>query len=224
MIKLQNLTKKFPDGTVALADINFEINDGEFIFIVGPSGAGKTTLFKLLDREYLSDTGSIIIDDKDLGKLKGQEIVKHRRHLGIVFQDLKLLLTKNVFENIALTLEVAGVKEKEIKERVNAVLSKVDLANFAFQFPAQLSGGELQRVAIARAIVTNPKYVIADEPTGNVDPANVWSIMKLLKLINDSGTTVIVATHNVEVVDMLDKRVIRLENGRMVKDKKGKYR
>ena len=209
---------------MALADINFEINDGEFIFIVGPSGAGKTTLFKLLDREYLSDTGSIIIDDKDLGKLKGQEIVKHRRHLGIVFQDLKLLLTKNVFENIALTLEVAGVKEKEIKERVNAVLSKVDLANFAFQFPAQLSGGELQRVAIARAIVTNPKYVIADEPTGNVDPANVWSIMKLLKLINDSGTTVIVATHNVEVVDMLDKRVIRLENGRMVKDKKGKYR
>jgi len=224
MIKAQNLTKKFPDGTVALTDINFEINDGEFIFIVGPSGAGKTTLFKLLNREYLPDSGTIVFDEKDLGKLKGAEVVKHRRNLGIIFQDLKLLPTKNVFENVALSLEVVGTKDKEIKEKVDAVLSKVDMGSYVSQFPAQLSGGELQRVAIARAIVTSPKYIIADEPTGNVDPANAWAIMKLLKVINDEGTTIIVATHNAEVVDLFDRRVIRLEGGRIVKDKKGKYR
>lgn len=224
MIKIQNLTKKFPDGTVALSDINLEITDGEFVFIVGPSGAGKTTLFKLLNREYLADGGAIIFDDKDLAKLKTNEVVSHRRSLGIIFQDLKLLVNKTVFENIALSLEVLNKKPAEIKEKVLESLVKVDLAGHAEMFPAQLSGGELQRVAIARAIVSSPKYLFADEPTGNVDPATAWSIIKLLGNINKAGTTVLVATHNAEAVDVLEKRVVRLEDGRIVKDRKGKYR
>lgn len=224
MIKIQNLTKKFPDGTIALSGVNLEISDGEFVFVVGPSGAGKTTLFKLLNREYLPDSGSIIFDDKDLSKFKTKEVVNHRRSLGVVFQDLKLLVNKTVFENIALSLEVLNKKPIEIKEKVLESLNKVDLAGHVWMFPAQLSGGELQRVAIARAIVSNPKYLFADEPTGNVDPATAWSIIKLLGNINKSGTTVLVATHNVEAVDVLEKRVVRLEDGRIVKDKKGKYR
>jgi cell division transport system ATP-binding protein len=224
MIKIQNLTKKFPGPVTALADLNLEIADGEFMFLVGPSGAGKTTLFRLLNRELLPDSGAIIFDGQDLSRLKRGQVALHRRKLGLVFQDLKLLPTKTVFENIAVTLEIAGVKEKEIKEKVETALQKVDLSGHAFHFPAQLSGGELQRVAIARAVVNSPKYIFADEPTGNVDPANVWGIMKLLKRLNDAGATVIVATHNVEVVDFFDKRVVRLENGRVVKDGKGKYR
>ncbi|MDO8514894.1 MAG: ATP-binding cassette domain-containing protein [bacterium] len=224
MIKIQDLTKKFPDGTIALSDINLEISDGEFVFVVGPSGAGKTTLFKILNREYLPDSGSIIFDGKDLIKFKNKETVNHRRTLGIVFQDLKLLVNRTVFENIAVSLEVLGVKDKEITEKVLAALVKVNLSGHAEMFPAQLSGGELQRVAIARAIVSTPKYLFADEPTGNVDPATAWSIIKLLGDINKSGTTVLVATHNSEVVDVLEKRVVRLEDGRIVKDRKGKYR
>jgi cell division transport system ATP-binding protein len=224
MIKILGLSKKFPDGTIALADVNLEVADGEFVFVVGSSGAGKTTLFRLLNREFLPDTGTIILDGRDLAKLKSREVALYRRGLGMVFQDSKLLPTKTVFENIAVTLEIAGIQEKDIKEQVENVLKKVDLNNHAWQFPAQLSGGELQRVAIARAVVNNPKYVLADEPTGNVDPANAWGIMKLLKRLNDAGATVIVATHNAEAVDLFDKRVIRLEDGRIIKDGKGKYR
>lgn len=223
MIKLTDVLKKFPDGTTAIADITFQISDGEFLFLVGPSGSGKTTLLKLFLRDFLPTSGEIIIDDQDLAKLKAKEIVALRRKIGFVFQDLKLLPTKNIFENIALTLEILGKKPPEIKEEVAAALKMVDLTDFAQMFPAQLSGGELQRVAIARSIIGNPRYLIADEPTGNVDPANVWSIIKLLNKINSQGTTVIVATHDTEVVDSLKKRVIRLSAGRLVSDKKGKY-
>ncbi|MEK7565893.1 MAG: cell division ATP-binding protein FtsE [Patescibacteria group bacterium] len=223
MIKLFDVLKRFPDGTTALADVTFEVADGEFLFLVGPSGAGKTTLLKLLIRDFLPTSGEINIDGQNLSTFKAKEIVTLRRKIGFIFQDLKLLPTRNVFENIALALEVMGGKQAQIKEEVISTLKMVDLLDFSENFPAQLSGGELQRVAIARSIVGNPQYLLADEPTGNVDPANVWSIIKLLNKINSRGTTVIVATHDTEVVDSLKKRVIRLSAGRIVSDKKGKY-
>lgn len=223
MIKFDEVTKKFPDGTVALADISLEIADKEFIFLVGPSGAGKTTFFKLIIKDFIPDAGNIFVDELDVVKAKEKQIVALRRSIGFVFQDLKLLNNRNVFENVALPLEVLGWKNVAIKEAVESALKKVGLGNHHDQFPAQLSGGELQRVAIARSIVGNPKYLFADEPTGNIDPANTWSVIKLLDKINADGTTVIVATHDTEVVNSLKKRVIKLDGGRIIGDKKGKY-
>ncbi len=224
MIKFSDVSKKFPDGTIALAEINLEIPTGEFIFLVGPSGCGKTTFLKLLIRDFLPTSGEILIDDKNLTKIKSQGIVALRRSCGFVFQDLKLLSARTVFENVALSLEVMDKKLSEIQDEVSFALKSVNLENYANMFPAQLSGGELQRVAIARAIVGHPQYLFADEPTGNVDPDNIWSIMKILDEINQSGTTLIVATHDAEVVDSLKKRVVRLDKGKIISDKKGKYK
>lgn len=224
MIKFENVIKKFPDGTVAVNNINFEISDGEFAFLVGPSGSGKTTILRLLIRDLPATCGKITVDEHVLEKISSGKITQLRRKIGCVFQDLKLLFDRSVFENVALSLWVLGRKQAEIKQEVEEKLALVDLVDQKDFFPAQLSGGELQRVAIARALAGNPKYLLADEPTGNVDEANAWKIVKILDKINKAGTTVLMATHNSEIVDTLNKRVIRLEDGHVVSDKKGKYR
>lgn len=224
MIKLDKVVKKFPDGTVALASVDLEISDGEFVFLVGPSGAGKTTVFRLLLREMVPSAGQITVDEHNLIKIPSGGVVQLRRKIGCVFQDLKLLPDRSVFENVALSLWVLGKNDQEVTDQTREKLSLVGLADKADFFPAQLSGGELQRAAIARALAGDPKYLLADEPTGNVDDANAWKIVKILDKINKSGTTVIMATHNGEIVDTLNRRVVRLEDGHIVSDKKGKYR
>ncbi len=225
MIKFADVSKKFPDGTAALADINFECADGEFVFLVGPSGAGKTTFLRLILRDFLPSSGEITVGDWKLVKMKAGDIVRLRRDIGFVFQDLKLLWDRNVYENVALSLEILGEKEKKIKDDVREALELVGMGEHLGMFPAQLAGGELQRVALARALVGNPRYILADEPTGNVDPANSWAIIKILEKANKAGITIIMVTHNADIVDSLEKRVLRLENGRIVSDKKGaKYR
>ncbi|MBI4099674.1 cell division ATP-binding protein FtsE [Candidatus Microgenomates bacterium] len=224
MIKFEQVSKKFPDGTVAVNNLNFQIDDGEFVFLVGPSGAGKTTVLRLLIKEFLPSSGKITVDEHELGKISGGKISELRRKIGCVFQDLKLLSDRSVFENVALSLWVLGKKPSEIASEVTDKLELVGLADQKDFFPAQLSGGELQRVAIARALAGDPKYLLADEPTGNVDEANAWKIVKILDKINKAGTTVLMATHNIEIVDTLNKRVIRIEDGHIISDKKGKYR
>ncbi len=224
MIKFDEVTKKFPDGTTAVSNVSFEVNDGEFVFLVGPSGAGKTTLLRLLIKDLLPTSGTIIVDEHNIPKISGGKIAELRRKIGCVFQDLKLLSDRSVFENVALSLWVLGKKKEEIKSEVEEKLSLVGLSNQKDFFPAQLSGGELQRVAIARALAGDPKYLLADEPTGNVDEANAWKIVKILDKINKAGTTVLMATHNIEIVDTLNRRVIRIEDGHVISDKKGKYR
>lgn len=224
MIKFANVSKKFPDGTTAVDNSSFEIEDGEFVFLVGPSGAGKTTILRLLIKELEPNLGEITVDEHQLKKLSSGKITELRRKVGVVFQDLKLLSDRNVYENIALSLWVLGKKENEIKDEVLEKLKLVGLEGQEKFFPSQLSGGEMQRVAIARALAGGPKYLLADEPTGNVDEANTWKIMKILDKVNKGGTTIIMATHNSEIVDTLNKRVIRLEDGHIISDKKGKYR
>jgi cell division transport system ATP-binding protein len=224
MIKFTGVTKKYPDGTVAVANVSFEIADGEFVFFVGPSGAGKTTLLRMLVKDMAPTSGEILVDEHDLSKVKDHQVLDLRRKIGFVFQDLKLLPDRSVFENIALSLWVLGKSGKDVQSEVNEKLKLVGLEGKGEFFPAQLSGGELQRVAIARALAGDPKYLIADEPTGNVDDANAWKIMKILDRVNKSGITVIMATHNTEIVDTMDKRVVRLEDGHLASDKKGKYR
>lgn len=224
MIKFANVSKKFPDGTTAVDNSSFEIEDGEFVFLVGPSGAGKTTILRLLIKELEPNSGEITVDEHQLKKLSSGKITELRRKVGVVFQDLKLLSDRNVYENIALSLWVLGKKENEIKDEVLEKLKLVGLEGQEKFFPSQLSGGEMQRVAIARALAGDPKYLLADEPTGNVDEANTWKIMKILDKVNKGGTTIIMATHNSEIVDTLNKRVIRLEDGHIISDKKGKYR
>lgn len=224
MIKFNTVTKKFPDGTVALDNVSFEVQDGEFVFLVGPSGAGKTTLLRLLLKEYEPSSGEIVIDEHNLKKLGGGKITELRRKIGVVFQDLKLLTDRSVYENIALSLWILGKNDKEVREEVLEKLKLVGLEDQEKFFPSQLSGGEMQRVAIARALVGQPKYLLADEPTGNVDDANTWKIMKILDKVNKAGTTVLMATHNSEIVDTMNKRVVRLEGGHVISDKKGKYR
>lgn len=224
MIKFDSVTKKFPDGTVALSDVSFEINDGEFVFLVGPSGAGKTTVFRLILHNFLANSGNITIDEHDLKKISGGKVTQLRKKIGCVFQDLKLLPDRSVLENVALSLWVLGKTAKEVEIESREKLDLVGLSGKADFFPAQLSGGELQRAAIARALAGDPKYLLADEPTGNVDDENGWKIVKILEKINEDGTTVVMATHNPEIVDKLNKRVIRLSEGKVVSDKKGKYR
>lgn len=224
MIKFEGVSKKFPDGTVAVADINLEVADGEFVFLVGPSGAGKTTLLRLLIHDLLPSGGSVTVDEHNVGKISGGKITQLRRKIGYVFQDLKLLADRSVFENVALSLWVLGKKPSEISLEVLEKLTLVGLADQKDFFPAQLSGGELQRVAIARALAGDPKYLLADEPTGNVDDDNAWKIVKILDKINQAGTTVLMATHNADIVNQLNKRVVRIEGGKVVSDKKGKYR
>lgn len=224
MIKFEAVGKKFGNGVNALSDINLFIDDGEFVFIVGPSGAGKTTFFRLLTKEILPTTGQISVDELNLDKLPKSRIPLLRRRVATAFQDIKLINERTIRENVGLVLEILNKPEKEIKKETEKTLELVGLANRAELFPLQLSGGELQRAAIARAMVAKPSILLADEPTGNLDPTTSWEILKLLGEINKTGVTVIIATHNAEIVNNLKKRVIFLSQGKVVKDEKeGKY-
>jgi len=224
MIYFDKVSKIYHDDSVALENITFTVEPQEFLSIVGHSGAGKTTLLKLLLAEDKPTEGKVFFGSTDIHSLSQDEIPHYRRKIGVVFQDFRLLPAKNVFENIAFSMEAAGKTDEEIEADVPHVLELVDLANKAWNFPNELSGGEKQRVAIARAIVNQPDIVIADEPTGNLDPVNTYDIVQILKKINDLGTTVILATHNKGVIDSLGRRVIAMEQGRIVRDdKEGRY-
>ena len=221
---MNGVDKKYRRSTTALRDINVKVNQGEFVYIVGPSGAGKSTFIKLLYREEKATAGTIKVGKFDLNKLRRRDIPMLRRSIGVVFQDYKLLPKKTVFENVAYAMHVIGEKPRDIKKRVPEVLDLVGLKHKMRSFPHQLSGGEQQRLAIARAIVNNPKVLIADEPTGNLDPEISWEIMQLLERINLQGTTILMATHNKQIVDTLRHRVIAIENGRIVRDEEeGEY-
>lgn len=224
LIEMKGVAKKYHRSTTALRDINVSINPGEFVYIVGPSGAGKSSFIKLLYREEKVSAGTFKVGEFNLTKMKKRQIPILRRSIGVVFQDYKLLPKKTVFENVAYAMQVIGEKPREIKKRVPEVLELVGLKHKMRSFPDQLSGGEQQRVAIARAIVNNPKVLIADEPTGNLDPEISWEIMQLLERINLQGTTVLMATHNKQIVDNLRHRVIAIEEGRIVRDEEeGEY-
>jgi len=214
MIIFQKVTKRFGDGTLALDQVSFQIKESEFVFLIGPSGAGKTTVMKLLRREMIPSEGTILIKDKNLNELEPKDIPALRRNLSMCYQDFKLLNDRTVAENVGLSLDIAGVAEPEKIDRVKAVLKKVNLDKKGNFFPIQLSGGELQRVGIARAIVGKPQVILADEPTGNLDPEAAFEILKLFKEINLAHTTVIIATHNVELVDKFKERVIELKHGK----------
>lgn len=223
MIKFERVSKKFGD-IVALRSVSFEIKPGEFVFITGPSGAGKTTIVRLILKEILPSEGKIEVFGEDFEKLPPKKLPQYRQKLGVVFQDYKLLGDRTVFENVALPLEVEKKEKKEIEKTVKEVLELVGLLDRQDLFPLQLAGGELQRTCLARAVAGNPKILIADEPTGNLDPTTSWQIVKLLKKINKMGTTVIMATHNVDIVDSLKERVIKIDKGEVLKDEKeGKY-
>ena len=225
MIVLDHVTMQYPTGKKALDDITFHINKGEFVFIVGSSGSGKTTLIKLLLKEIKPTAGDIQLDGKLYSKLKRKEIPLLRRKIGVVFQDFRLLKDRTVFENVAFAQQVIERPMKEIRREVPAMLTMVGLADQYKQYPKQLSGGEQQRVAVARAIVNQPEVILADEPTGNLDYQNSLEIMQLLEEINRRGTTVVVVTHNREIVDLMQKRVIRLKKGKIVSDvEKGGYK
>lgn len=219
MIVFESVTKKF-GSSVALDDISLEIKQGEFVFIVGPSGAGKSTLLRILTRELLPTSGKVYLDKKDLTKLPHKEIPNLRRRVGVVFQDFKLLDERTVFENVALSLEVRGKNNKEIEKGVEHILKLVEIWDKRNLFPRQLSGGEAQRTAIARAIVGKPDVLLADEPTGDLDPKTAWGVIQLLNEINSWGTTIIMATHNQEIVNTLKRRVVVLKSGKIVKDSK----
>ncbi|MBI1839093.1 MAG: ATP-binding cassette domain-containing protein [Candidatus Colwellbacteria bacterium] len=223
MINFQNVSKRY-NGYQALIDVNFKIIPQEFVSIVGRSGAGKSTVVKLLIAEDRPTSGRVTFGRYDVSKLKYRDLPELRRHIGTVFQDFRLLHSKNVYENVAFALEVAGRPEKDIDDLVKSVLDLVDLGSKGKNFVHELSGGEKQRVAIARAMVNRPDVIIADEPTGNLDPFNTLAIINLLTKINELGTTVILATHNKDIVNQLGRRVILLENGRLMRDEeKGKY-
>lgn len=218
MILLSNVTKTYPNGSTALDDVSFFVERGEFVFIVGPSGAGKSTLIKLLMHEETPTSGQVIINNKDIGKLKRREVPYLRRSMGVVFQDFRLLSNKTVFENVAFAMDIIGASRREIRKQVPNVLSLVGLSHKAKSYPGELSGGEQQRVALARALVNNPAFLIADEPTGNLNPKVAMEIMELLDNINKRGTTVIMATHAKDIVDTMKKRVIAIEDGKIVRD------
>lgn len=218
MIIFQNVTKAYSHGTVALDKVSFKIQPGEFVSIVGRSGAGKSTIIKMLIGEEKPTKGQIFFGTYEVTKLKSSELPELRRHIGVIFQDFRLLMKKTVFENVAFALEVAGRPQSEINEYVPQVLDMVGLKGKEKNFPAELSGGERQRVAIARAMINRPDVLIADEPTGNLDPYNTWEVVKLLTKINELGSTVILATHDKEIVNSLGQRVITLENGMVIKD------
>jgi len=224
MIRLENVTKVYPNGVKALDDVSFEIEKGAFVFIVGSSGSGKSTLLKLLMKEINPTSGKLHIEDKDITKLRRSKIPKLRRSIGVVFQDFRLLEKMTIYNNVAFTLKVTEAPIRTIRRNVPMVLSLVGLSQKANMHPKQLSGGEQQRAALARAIVNNPPILLADEPTGNLDPKTSWEIMKLLLDINLRGTTVVVVTHDKEVVNSMKKRVITLKDGRVVRDmQKGDY-
>jgi cell division transport system ATP-binding protein len=222
-IRLDEVTKVYPNGKHAVEDIDLVVPEGDFVFLVGPSGAGKSTLIKLLVRDEDATTGTLEVAGHDLNTIRRAEIPLLRRQIGIVFQDFRLLPRKTVRENVAFALEVTGAPRKQIRATVDRLLGLVGLTGQADQRPGQLSGGEMQRAAIARAMVHDPRLVIADEPTGNLDPLISWEIIQLLLRINEMGTTVLMATHNAEVVTALRKRVVALEAGRIVRDEVGGY-
>lgn len=224
IITLENVSKAYSTGAPALNGVTLHINKGEFVFIVGDSGSGKSTLIKLLLRELTPTEGSIRVMNYDLTKIRHGKIPKFRRNLGIVFQDFRLLKDRNVYENVAFAQRIVETPVKEMKKNVPSVLGMVGLAGKYKAKPKQLSGGEQQRVALARALVNNPSILLADEPTGNLDPKNSWEIMKLLEEINEAGTTVLVVTHNREIVNAMQKRVVTMKKGVIVSDEeKGGY-
>lgn len=224
MITLENVSKSYSTGAPALNNVNIQIEAGEFIFVVGDSGSGKSTFIKLLLRELLPTSGRIEVNGQNVAKLKRKEIPKYRRNLGVVFQDFRLLKDRNVYENVAFAQRVVQIPNKQIKKNVPSMLSVVGLAGKYKAKPRQLSGGEQQRVALARALVNSPPILLADEPTGNLDPKNSWEIMKLLEEINAKGTTVVVVTHNREIVNAMKKRVVTMNKGVIVSDEKeGSY-
>lgn len=225
MIRFEGVTKIYKGAkNPSIIEMDLEIKEGEFISIVGHSGAGKTTFTRLLLCEEEPTEGKVYFHDEDIHRLRGKKLTKYRRGIGTVFQDFRLLPNKTAYENIAFAMETAGKTDEEIAEDVPHVLELVDLSDQAHHFPRQLSGGEKQRLSIARAIINNPAIVIADEPTGNLDPVNTFEIVQILKKINDLGTTVILTTHNKGVIDSIKKRVVTLEDGKMVRDEAhGKY-
>ena len=220
MIKLEHVSKSYSAGIPALNDVNLEIEDGEFVFVVGDSGSGKSTMIKLLLKELEPTEGTITVDGKVLNKIKRKQIPKYRRNVGVVFQDFRLLKDRNVYDNVAFAQKVVGESNSHIRKKVPIMLSTVGLAAKYRSFPRQLSGGEQQRVAIARALINEPDILLADEPTGNLDNNNAWEIMKLLEEINAKGTTVLVVTHNLEIVKVMKKRVITVKKGTIVSDSK----
>lgn len=224
MIEMQDVWKSYANGVMAVNGISVHIDKGEFVYIVGPSGSGKSTFIKMMYREELPTRGKIFIDGTDITKLKQKQIPFLRRKIGVVFQDFKLLPKLTVYENIAFALEVIEENPRNIRKKVMEVLDLVNLKHKARSFPNELSGGEQQRVSIARSIVNNPTVVVADEPTGNLDPENAWTIMEIFERINNNDTTVVMATHNKEIVNRMVKRVIAIESGMIVRDdEQGEY-
>ena len=224
LIVIKDLEKKYKTGVTAIYDFDLKVKKGDFIFVIGASGSGKSTLIKMLYREEKPTNGSIMLGGINVAKLKNRKVYKIRRKIGIVFQDFKLLPKLTVYENVAFALEILGLPSKEIREKTLKALEEVGLKNKAKNYPHELSGGEQQRVAIARAIVNNPKLLLCDEPTGNLDPDTSWEIMKVLEKINNNGTTIMMATHDKEMVNRMKKRVLVIDGGRLKKDyEKGKY-
>lgn len=223
MIVFDEVTKVYSTGTIALDDATFQVDDNDFIFLVGPSGAGKTTILKMLLKQMSPTSGSIMVDNQDIASKHFKETINLRRKMGVVFQDFKILDDKNIFENIALGLKIEGASQSVIKKEVDEMLELVNLREKKYEFPIQLSAGELQRVAIARAITGNRNIILADEPTGNLDPKTTWEVMKIFKKLQGEKT-ILIATHNVDIVNSFKKRVITLQKGKIIKDKReGKY-
>ncbi len=218
MIALDDVSKHYPNGTVALRDVDLGISAGDFVFLVGSSGAGKSTLIKLLIRDLVPTSGRVFVDGEDVVRLKRSAVPRLRRRVGVVFQDFKLLPTRTVAENVAFALLVTGHEGPVVREETERVLALVGLTGRRDHFPDQLSGGEQQRAAIARALVNRPPILIADEPTGNLDPVTSWEILKLLVHVNEIGTTLLIATHNAEIVNALRRRVVHLDHGAIVRD------
>ena len=220
MIDFKHVTKEYGD-TIALEDATIHIDQGDFVFLVGPTGAGKSTFIKLISKELEPDSGEIIVAGKDLAKMSNREIPIHRRDIGMVFQDFKLLDNKTVFENVAFAMEIVHGSRRTINRQVPQMLSVMGIEDKANNFPQELSAGEQQRVAIARAIINNPRILIADEPTGNLDPDTAWEIMELINTINRRGTTVVMVTHAKDIVNRMGKRVVAIDRGRIVRDNRG---
>ena len=224
MIVLDQVSKIYPGNVQALKDVDLKVDKGEFVFVVGQSGSGKTTLFKLLLKELEPTSGNIYINNKNLEQLRHSQVPRFRRGVGVVFQDFRLLKDRNVYENIAFAQRIVGVPAHRIRKNVMTILELVGIREKYRSYPSQLSGGEQQRVAMARALVNNPPLLLADEPTGNLDPKNAWEIMRLLEAVNKRGTTVLVVTHNRNIVERMQKRVVTLSEGQIVADhRKGGY-
>lgn len=224
VVELINVTKRYPNGTLGLKDVNLKINKGEFVFIVGPSGSGKSSLLKLILKEEEATEGKVLVNGYELADMSRKQVPYYRRSIGTVFQDFRLLPNKTVYENVAFAMQITEALPREIRRQVPMALALVGISRKANVYPGQLSGGEQQRVALARALVNNPPLLIADEPTGNLDPETSWEIMKLLTEVNHRGTTVVIATHEKSIVDAMKKRVIGIERGAVVRDQqKGLY-